>query len=446
MNGELGRRAGQLSIPHESTVALRSRICNAFGLAGRKAGRTTHGVSAQAFLVGVLLLAVVDAVPASPVGQRIAQDTDIAVFQHYHQDLLYTYMGDNRGYGPEHDLARDNIFAELSAQPNLTVVLEPFQYDDTTYYNIVATQTGTELPGEIVVVGAHFDSANNPGADDNATGTALVMEMARVLSRHRPVRTMKYVLFDREEQGRRGSIAFVADHSGENIVFAATADMVGYDSGVYGIDIYADEESAAVANGIAGAIETYGDTLTGFLDIGPFYATDHRSFENAGIPAFAVIEYCYSCNPYYHTAEDAVDNPYDPDYISYSMLADLARSFAGFLADEAGFHLYGDFNDDAEVDFADYSAFDGCFTGASGGPVVPMCLAGDFDLDDDIDCTDWLSFTETWTGEGDPPGLSQCEQPIPTVSQWGLCVMTLLLFTAGTLVVAQRRRAEVRSQ
>ncbi len=141
-----------------------------------------------------------------------------------------------------------------------------------------------------------------------------------------------------------------------------------------------------------------------------------------------------------------MDNPYDPDYIDYFMVGDLLRSFAGFLVDEAGFHLYGDFNDDADVDSADYFAFDGCFTGAGGGPVAPTCLAGDFDLDDDVDCADWLSFTEAWTGGGYPPGLPQCEQPIPTVSQWGLCVLALLLFTAGTLVLAQRRRLEVRSQ
>ncbi|MCH7953879.1 MAG: M28 family peptidase [Chloroflexi bacterium] len=85
----------------------------------------------------------------------------------------------------EHDLARDNIFNELSAQPNLSVKLDPFIWNSNTYYNVVATLTGTDVPEDIYVVGAHFDTANNPGADDDGTGTAIVMEVARVLCRYR---------------------------------------------------------------------------------------------------------------------------------------------------------------------------------------------------------------------------------------------------------------------
>ncbi len=123
-------------------------------------------------------------------------------------------------------------------------LLEPFIYNGGTYYNVVATQIGIDHPDEVVVIGAHFDSVNNPGADDNGTGTAMVMEMARTLSPLRSSRTIKYVLFDREEQGRRGSIAFVNTHAAENIIFALTADMVGHDSGAYGMDVYGTPASA----------------------------------------------------------------------------------------------------------------------------------------------------------------------------------------------------------
>ena len=187
--------------------------------------------------------------PVRSIGLLLVPDADLHrnqgdVYTHYHQDLLYTYMGDNRGFGPEHDMAQTNIFNEMSSQPGLSVEMAPFLYSGNEYYNVVGTQTGTDYPEEIFVVGAHVDSVNNPGADDNGTGTAMVMEIARVLSQYRSPRTIKYCAFDREEQGLRGSTAFVADHTGQNIVMAVTADMVGHDSGAYGMDIYSTSSSA----------------------------------------------------------------------------------------------------------------------------------------------------------------------------------------------------------
>jgi hypothetical protein len=62
----------------------------------------------------------------------------------------------------------------------LDVALEGFDDEGVTYHSVVTTQHGTS--DGVVVLGAHFDSVDNPGADDNATGTALVIEPAQVLS------------------------------------------------------------------------------------------------------------------------------------------------------------------------------------------------------------------------------------------------------------------------
>jgi len=357
------------------------------------------GTSASVGFAALALAAVgLPTASASPPGMAIAGYIDITTYEHYHKNLLYTRLGDNRGFGPQHDLARDNIYNTLQSF-GLSVVLEPFVYNSVTYYNVVATQPGTDNAAETVVVGAHFDSVNNPGADDNGTGTALVMELARVLSQHRSSRRIRYVLFDREEQGRKGSIAYAMAHAADNMVFAFTADMVGHDSGSYGMDLYSKATSASVTNGVAAAIGTYGNGLAAFTNFGTYTFSDHYSFEARGIPAVVIIERCYTCNPYYHTANDAVD--ISPTYISYAMLADLARSSAGYLVDAVPVSLWCDADNDADVDVVDQNAFRACY----GIPVSGTCYAFDRDLDGDVDCADWGAFRGAYLASVGQPAL-----------------------------------------
>src|SRR5688572_18362543 len=85
----------------------------------------------------------------------------------------------------------------------------------TTVANIDATQRGTIKHDEIVLVGAHYDSVRgSPGANDNATGVAAMLEIARILKRERPARTIRYVAFVNEEPP-----FFQTDHMG-SVVYA----------------------------------------------------------------------------------------------------------------------------------------------------------------------------------------------------------------------------------
>ena len=95
----------------------------------------------------------------------------------------------------------------------------------------------------------------------------------------------------------------------------------------------------------------------------------------------------------------------------------------------------GDFDDNGTVDQDDFYHFDVCFTGSGGGPVGSDCEPGDFDLDNDVDCDDWDQFVLAWTEPGDPPKLAQCTDAIPTVSDWRLMAMALLVVTAGAVVL-----------
>ena len=119
------------------------------------------------------------------------------------------------------------------------VELHQFELDGTDQYNVVATIPGSVYPDEYIIVGGHHDSYNQyddpylsaPGADDNASGTAACLEMARVMMAcgYRPRRSIRFVTFAAEEWGMIGSYAY-AGYALENemdIRLMINHDMIG---------------------------------------------------------------------------------------------------------------------------------------------------------------------------------------------------------------------------
>ncbi|MCL2434764.1 MAG: M20/M25/M40 family metallo-hydrolase [Lentimicrobiaceae bacterium] len=134
--------------------------------------------------------------------------------------------------------ARNWLKGEYEAL-DVDVTLHNYTY---SYYgtrngtNVIAIQLGTELPDEFVVCGAHYDSYtyesqnNAPGADDNASGTAGVLETARILSQYNFKRSIIYCAFSDEEYGLYGSAAYAQKcvNEGKNIMGYFNLDMIGY--------------------------------------------------------------------------------------------------------------------------------------------------------------------------------------------------------------------------
>ena len=105
---------------------------------------------------------------------EMVNQVSVTSYRQYLDNELYTHTGDNRGNGLAHDLARDNIF-DLFTGFGLDTRLDAFTYQSATYYNVIGMSLGTLRPDDIYLVGAHFDSFDNPGADDNASGVAGVL-------------------------------------------------------------------------------------------------------------------------------------------------------------------------------------------------------------------------------------------------------------------------------
>jgi hypothetical protein len=248
------------------------------------------------------------------------------------EEILYAHDGDNRGFGPEHDLCRDNI-EKMFTHYGLEVTLHPFDWNGNTYFNVIGEIPGTTRPDEIFVVAGHFDSVENPGADDNASAVAALLEIARVVGRWRSEATIRLISFDREEQYLIGSQAYVDDFGAEDFRGVVSLDMIAYS----GPDpdkarIHGRPQSDPLKNSLAEAVIDYGGLQP--LVFGELDRTDHAPFEWVGFEGCWLAEYNFiEYNPHYHKPTDSVDTP---DYIDYEYGVKITRSVTGWLVDEAG--------------------------------------------------------------------------------------------------------------
>jgi len=125
----------------------------------------------------------------------------------------------------ERSRTRSYITTELK-QLGWTPKLEKF----TDGVNILAERQGTNKAAGTILVAAHYDTVYiSPGADDNASGVAVVLEIARLLSSRPTPRTLQLAFFDREEAGLIGSRAFVTNKTHlQNLHGVIVMDMVGF--------------------------------------------------------------------------------------------------------------------------------------------------------------------------------------------------------------------------
>jgi hypothetical protein len=127
-----------------------------------------------------------------------------------------------------------------------SVVRQEFDVDGTPVWNIEAERRGATLPDEVVLVGAHYDSVvGSPGANDNASGVAAILELARLLDRHKHARSIRLVAFVNEEPPffqtpQMGSAVYAhrARQNAENICAMLSVETIGYYSDERGSQRY----------------------------------------------------------------------------------------------------------------------------------------------------------------------------------------------------------------
>jgi hypothetical protein len=203
--------------------------------------------------------------------------------------------------------------------------------------NILADIPGSDLANEVVILGAHFDTTPGAtGATDNATGSAAMMEAARIIKSLglRPRRTIRVALWGGEEQGLLGSRAYVAEHYGSgSSAKPAHATVAAY----YNLDNGTGKIRGIWGQGNLGAMALFTQWIEAVRDLGVQFvgprsvgATDHASFDNAGIPGFQFMQERLEYNSRtHHSNMDFVDRVQRDDLVQQ---ATVAAVFAWYTA------------------------------------------------------------------------------------------------------------------
>lgn len=235
-----------------------------------------------------------------------------------------------------------------------------FTVRNETVANLEVERSGTTHPDEIILIGAHYDTVSTPGADDNASGVAALLELARAFRDRSPQRTLRFVAFVNEEppfyrtEGEMGSWVYArrAREEGENIRAMISLEMLGYYRDEDGSQNYPFPLSLLYPSrgDFIGFVGNYSNRQLLRRCLGTFreHATipseggappgwisgvgwsDHWSFWQEGYPGIMVTDTAVFRNPHYHAPTDR------PDTLDYTAMTQVVDGLEPVLTELAG--------------------------------------------------------------------------------------------------------------
>ena len=283
-----------------------------------------HQITSMKNLIVGLMLIASASYAQDPIVESILADVSIDSLIYYSSAIsgefpvevgsnVETIASRNKNF-PGNAIAADYIEQKF-ADFGLATSVQTF---GSTGENVLATQPGVLYPNQKVVICGHYDSmpANgtaSPAADDDGSGTAAIMEAARVLSQYEFAYTIIYAAWDEEEYGLVGSnyYATQAENNGDSLIAVINVDAIAWDGN--GDDL-ARVHVQNVANSVnlgavaANMISTYSiDLQIETNNPGATYS-DHASFWNHDFSAILIIEdFDNDGNPHYHQESDRVE-------------------------------------------------------------------------------------------------------------------------------------------
>lgn len=232
---------------------------------------------------------------------------------------------------------------------------QEFKVRDLTCANLIVEIPGTTRPDEIVVVGGHYDTApGTPGANDNASGTAAMLALARRFADSKPARTLRFVAFTNEEPPyfqtqAMGSwvYAWRCNRRNEKIVAALSLETIGYYTskpnsqkypGPFDM-VYPAEGNFIGVIGNVGSRQLVRQIVAAFREHGQFPSegaaipanvvgvgwSDHWSFWQAGYPGVMITDTAPFRYPYYHLPGDL------PEQINFDHIARIVTGLEGVV-------------------------------------------------------------------------------------------------------------------
>ncbi len=300
---------------------------------------------------------------ARPSEPAASTDAVEAAVLRGHVERLAGELGDRDLDHPEQlAAAAEHIRTHWQAQGYVVRELE-FAFD-TPAGPRRALNLEIELPGrtrELVVVGAHYDTCDNPGADDNASGVAALLELSRVLAGESHDRTIRFVAFANEEppyfrdDDAMGSRVYARSlrEQGFEVAAMLSLESVGYFSDAPGSQhypaivapLYPDRGNFVAVVGktasrplvrrVVRALETHGsvpvESIAAPATITGIDWSDHASFWAQGwSQAVMITDTATFRNPHYHQKTDR------PDTLDYERMAALVEALAPTLRELSG--------------------------------------------------------------------------------------------------------------
>ena len=269
-------------------------------------------------------------------------------------------IGERNFWKPEALEASARYIEKNLRESGYDVASHSFVVQGQTVRNLEAELAGTVLSDEIVLLGAHYDSIiGSPGANDNATGTAALLEIARLLAGKTVGRSIRFVAFVNEEPPffqteAMGSRVYArrARERGEKIIAMLSLETVGYYSDAKGSQAYpfpfnfSSYPSTGNFIGFVGnlsARELVRKSVRSFRQHASFPSegvaapgwlvgigwSDHWSFWKEGYPAIMVTDTALFRYNHYHKMTDT------PDHIDYTRMARVAAGIARVAVDLA---------------------------------------------------------------------------------------------------------------
>lgn len=250
------------------------------------------------------------------------------------QGLVRELADEKRGRGDAGEFARSRaaITAALKKQGISDVSVECDEADKSVC-NLIARLPGTDPALPRVVLGAHYDHLPAtdkgktffPGADDNASGVAVAVEVAAFVKKAGGARGVDVVFFDAEERGRLGSISYLKKVGAANIHSVVNLDTVGRlppGKPFLVLDGNSASEWVHIARGV-------GFTTGVAVELAPQGggASDQATFTAAGIPAIQLFS---GPNPDYHQPTDTADKVLDASLVKAAV---VTREMVAYLRD-----------------------------------------------------------------------------------------------------------------
>lgn len=299
---------------------------------------------------------------SGPLPPATPEEVDIARHLRAHVEKLGGEIGERNVYRPAALEAAAVYIEEQFRALGHEVGRQEFTAARQTVRNIDVTIPGAGGAGkadEIIVVGAHYDSVHGaPGANDNASGVAAVLEVARLLKGQKLARTIRYVAFVNEEppffQGpQMGSVVYAGrcKERGEKIVAMLTPETIGYYSDAQGSQRYpgmlaqfypkvgnfitfvGESESEALVSRVVESFRRHakfpsegGAAPASIEGVG---WSDHWSFQRQGYPALMLTDTAPFRYPHYHTSDDT------PDKCDYDRMSRVVAGLARVVAELA---------------------------------------------------------------------------------------------------------------